>query len=98
MSGYVEEAVCRERQRVQEERFARDRERLEKGEQKIDTLEKAVVYLTEVTKQAREDIAEHDERLDTLEHRPGAISEKIWLMVVSAVISGVVAVLINLVF
>lgn len=98
MNGCVEEAVCRERQRVQEERFARDRERLEKGEQKIDTVEKAVVLLTEMTKHNTEDLQDHEKRLDAIEHRPGALVDKIVVGVISAGISGLVTVIINLIF
>ena len=94
----VEEAVCRERQRVQEERFARDRERLEKGEEKIDTIEKAVIYLTEQSRNDHESIQDHSRRLNTLEHRPGALLDKLIVAGLSAGVSGLVTIVINLLF
>lgn len=98
MSGYVEEAVCRERCQRQDERFARDKERLEKGEEKIDTIEKAMIYLTEQDRQKQEILKNHSERLDAIEHRPGAFLDKIIVGGVSAVISALVTVVINLIF
>ena len=94
---YTNEDVCRERLKRQDERFERDRQRLERGEEKIDTLEKAMIYLTENSKHLNESLNDHETRIETLEHRPGAISEKIWLAVASAVISGGVTLVINLI-
>lgn len=96
MDNNVPEAVCRERLRIQEERFSRDRERLEKGEEKIDTMEKAIVYLTENAKRVNEDISDHDKRLETLEHRPSMFWDKVIFGLISAVVSGGVAILFNL--
>lgn len=89
----VPEAVCRERLRVQEERFNRDRERLERGEQKIDSVEKAVVLLTEMAKQTKEDLADHDRRLETLEHRPNMWMDKAIAAGISAGVSGLIGLL-----
>lgn len=98
MSEHVEEAVCRERQRIQAERFARDRERLEKGEQKIDTIEKAVVYLTEQSRHQDRELADHETRLDAIEHRPGAFIDKVVTALVSAGIAAAITVVVNLLF
>lgn len=73
----VPEAVCRERLKTSDEHFKRCDERLKIGEGKIDTMEKAIVYLTEATKQTKEEISDHDRRLETLEHRPGVFWDKI---------------------
>ena len=95
MENCVSEAVCRERTRIQEERFARDRERLEKGEEKIDTMEKAIVYLTENAKRTNEELSDHDKRIETLEHRPSLLWDKVIFGIISAVVSGGVAILFN---
>lgn len=91
MENNVPEAVCRERNRVQDEHFKRVDKRLEKGEEKIDSVEKAVVLLTEMAKQTKEDIADHDKRLETLEHRPNMWMDKAIAAAISAGVSGVIA-------
>lgn len=91
MDNYVSEELCRERRCLQDERFSRDRERLEKGEDKIDSVEKAVVLLTEMAKQTKEDLADHDKRLETLEHRPNMWLDKGIAAGISAVVSGIIA-------
>ena len=96
MDNYVSEPVCRERSRVQEEHLKRVDERLKIGEGKIDNVEKAVVLLTEMAKQSREELADHDRRLETLEHRPNMWMDKIVAGIIAAIISGVIALLFNL--
>lgn len=97
MENYVTESVCRERRCLQDERFSRDRERLGKGEDKIDTMEKAIVYLTENAKRTNEELSDHDKRLETLEHRPSMWMDKVIAGIISAVISGAIAILFNVI-
>ena len=93
----VPEAVCQERLRIQEERFARDRERLEKCEERIEPVEKAVLLLTEIQKQAREELSDHSKRIETLEHRPNVWIDRIVGWGVSALIGGGIGLLFNIV-
>lgn len=92
---YVTEDLCHERRCRQDERFSRDQERLGKGEDKIDTMEKAIVYLTENAKRTNEELSDHDKRLATLEHRPSLLWDKVIFGIISAVVSGGVAILFN---
>ena len=92
---YVTEDLCKERRCVQNERFSRDQERLGKGEGKIDSVEKAVVLLTEMAKQTKEELSDHDKRLETLEHRPSLLWDKVIFGIISAIVSGGVAILFN---
>ena len=96
MENNVPEAVCRERNRVQDEHFKRVDERLKIGEGKIDSVEKAVVLLTEMAKQTKEELSDHDRRLETLEHRPNVWLDKVWAAAISAAVSGLIALLFNL--
>lgn len=86
----VPEAVCRERLKTTEEHFKRVDKRLEKGEEKMDSVEKAVVLLTEMAKQSKEAISDHENRLETLEHRPRMWVDKVGAAVISAGVSGIV--------
>ena len=56
MSETVSDALCRERQRVQDERFARDKER-------IEDLEKICEKLNRLSIEMGELIKKHDEEL-----------------------------------
>lgn len=94
----VPEAVCRERLKANDEHFKRVDKRLEIGEGKIDNVEKAVVLLTEMVKQNKEALSDHDKRLETLEHRPNMWMDKVWAAVISAATSAGVAGLIALLF
>ena len=94
-NNYVSEPLCKERQKTTDEHFKRVDERLKIGEGKIDTVEKAVVLLTEMTKHAKEDISDHDKRLETLEHRPSMWLDKVWTAVISVGVSGVMTLVIN---
>ena len=91
----VTEALCKERIKTSTEHFKRVDERLRIGEEKIDTVEKAVVLLTEITKQDRAAVQEHEKRLETLEHRPNMWLDKIIAGIIAAVISGGVALVFN---
>lgn len=96
MDYNVPEAVCRERLKTADEHFKRIDKRLEVGETKLESVEKAVILLTEISKQAKEDISDHDKRLATLEHRPSMFWDKVIFGIISAVVSGGVAVIFNL--
>ncbi len=94
--NYVSEPLCKERQKTTDEHFKRVDERLKIGEGKIDTVEKAVVLLTEMSKHTQEAVSDHDKRIESLEHRPIVIWDKVIFGIISAVVSGGVAILFNI--
>lgn len=62
--------ICDTRRRVMDERFARDKERLDRQEDKQDRLETLTVQMGEILKNQNKAIESHDVRITTLEHRP----------------------------
>lgn len=93
--NYITEPLCRERQKTTDEHLKRVDERLKIGEGKIDTVEKAVVLLTEMSKHTQEAVSDHDKRLENLEHRPSLLWDKVIFGIISAVVSVVVALVMN---
>ena len=77
------------RNKLVDERFERDKERLEKLESSVQALTDASLRLVETQKRDHEDIQEHAKRLAELEHRPGQWMDK---LIAAGVSSGVAAV------
>lgn len=95
MDNNVSEVLCKERRKTTDEHFKRVDERLRLGEEKIDTVEKAVVLLTEMTKQNKKDIEEHDKAIEEVKKRPTQLWDKVIFGIISAVVSGIVTVVFN---
>lgn len=85
--------VCEVYQRMNDERFARDKERIKRLEDLTEKVSECNIQLSEITKSHNEKIAEHDKRLDEIEHRPGAL----WDKVISGVIAAAVAFLMGVI-
>lgn len=66
----VSDTLCRERQRVQDERFKRDLERIEDLEQVCDKLNRLSIEMSELVKKHDEQLAAQAQRLDAIEQRP----------------------------
>nr|DAI55745.1 MAG TPA: Hemolysin [Caudoviricetes sp.] len=87
----VTQAEMHAREQLVDERFSRDKERLEKLESSVQALTDASLRLVETQKRDHEDIQEHAKRLAELEHRPGQWADR----VVAALISSGVAALVS---
>ena len=83
----VTESVCAARRALNDDRFARDKERLEKTEDLIDKVTECQIPLTEIMKSHNEKIADHEKRLGEIEHRPVAWVDKFIAAVIAAVVS-----------
>ncbi len=66
----VSDTLCRERQRVQDERFKRDLERIEDLEQVCDKLNRLSIEMSELVKKHDEQLTAQAQRLDAIEQRP----------------------------
>lgn len=73
----VSETLCSERQKIQDERFARDKERIENLEKMCGELKQLSTQMGELLKKYDEQLGEHkaelkqqEERLTAIEQRP----------------------------
>lgn len=99
MPDVVNENLCRERQRVQDERFARDKERIEDLEQVCDKLNRLSIEMSELVKKHDEQLSAQAQRLESIEQKPLRWWEKFTGAIItalgSAVGGGVLALLIE---
>ena len=70
MSDMVEETLCKERQRIHDERFARDKERIEDLEQVCEKLNRLSIEMGELVKKHDEQLAQQGKRLEAVEQKP----------------------------
>ena len=77
-----------QRSQLVDERFSRDKERLDKLESSVQALTEASLRLVATQERDHEDIQEHTKRLTELEHRPGQWMDK---LVAAGISSGVAA-------
>lgn len=102
---YVTEVVCTERHKNADDRFARDKERLDKAEthqaeqdertQKIETL---IVQTSEILKNHDAKIENHDQRIGALESKPGKSWENFKNLLIGALTTGLVTAILAFVF
>jgi hypothetical protein len=89
-----EEHVSRDqfegRRAVVDERFSRDMERLEHAEDKLNDLQRLTIVTNELVQQHEKQLAEHEERINTLERKPVSKAERIEMIILTAVISALV--------
>lgn len=89
MSETVSDALCRERQRVQDERFARDKERIEDLEKICEKLNRLSIEMSELVKKHDEQLNWQAQRLDAIEQKPLHWWEKFTGAVITALGSAV---------
>ena len=95
MENNVPEALCQERIKRQEERFARDKERMEKTEELLNKVSECQIQLTEISKAHDDKIADHEKRLDEIEHQPKDRMDKIINGFISAIVAFIMGVILN---
>lgn len=89
--------VCRVHQQMLNERFGRDKERLdamdrkhEETERRQEQIEKLSVQMGEMLKNHNDKLDDHDKRIVHLEKKPSVIWDKIILTAVTGVISALI--------
>lgn len=99
MSDMVEETLCKERQRIHDERFARDKERIEDLEQVCDKLNRLSIEMSELVKKHDEQLVQQAQRLEAVEQKPLRWWEKFTGAIItalgSAIGGGVLALLVQ---
>lgn len=99
----VRYSVCEEHKKVIDERFARDKERLDHMETKLDEVQTLSIQMGEILKkyddklegQSRE-LESHEARLKTLEVKPAKLWDKLVYALLGALASGFAALVVNL--
>lgn len=83
----VTEEICALRVKAFDERFQRDKERLEKIEALTQEVSKCNIQLTEIIRSQGEAIRDHEERLHEIERRPGVLWDKVTAGIIAASVS-----------
>ena len=91
MSEPIMRDLCNERMHTHDERFSRDKERLDDHESRIKTTEEAVILLTSLQARQNDVNAEVETRLIKIENRPGAFWDKLLGAGIAAVISALIS-------
>ena len=99
----VRYSVCEEHKKVIDERFARDKERLDHMETKLDEVQMLSIQMGEILKkyddklegQSRE-LESHEARLKTLEIKPAKLWDKLVYALLGALASGFAALIVNM--
>ena len=89
MSESVSDARCRDRQRVQDVRFARDKERIEDLEKICEKLNRLSIEMGELIKKHDEELNHQSRRLQGIEQKPLRWWEKFAGAVITALGSAV---------
>ena len=100
----VRYSVREEHKKVIDERFARDKERLDHMETKLDEVQTLSIQMGEILKkyddklegQSRE-LESHEARIKTLEVKPAKLWDKLVYALLGALASGFAALVVNLV-
>ena len=77
--------------KLYDERFERDKERLNKLEKLTEEVSKCSIRLSEMVENDRKDIEDHERRIDAIEHKPSDM----WDKIISGIIAAVVAFLVG---
>lgn len=95
----VGETLCAERQKVQDERFARDKERIENLEKMCGELQQLSTQMGELLKKYDEQLSEQDERIKAIEQKPAkrwdSVVTTIFTNLASALTGALIAILIK---
>lgn len=83
------------RNRLCDERFARDKERIEAQEAAMQDVRTLTVQMGEILKKYDKSIEAHEKRLCDLERQPADQYSKVKLIVITAIISGVIGAIIT---
>lgn len=82
------------RDKLVDERFGRDKERLDKLDDAMAQMTTLCTQLSEIQRRDHEDLKEHDSRICELEHRPSQWIDRIVAAVISSGVAAAVSFLI----
>ena len=91
MENTITRELCGERMHTHDERFSRDKERLDNHEQRIKTTEEAVILLTSLQAQQQQSETALHKRVRALEKRPSVWWDRLAAAVLAALVSAVMA-------
>lgn len=91
----VNEALCAERRRIEEERFRRDKDRLDSLEPLMRKLSECTVQNAQIIKAHESKLDDHEKRLDEIEHQPKAWMDKIISGIIAAAVAALMGMLIK---
>lgn len=83
----MNDQYCAEHEKLCDERFARDKERIDKLENLTGKIGECNIKLSALVEHHDDKLKDHEGRLDDLESRPG----NLWDKVISGIIAAVVA-------
>lgn len=99
---YVTEQLCAARRNMDDERFGRDKSRIEKAENRLDDIEKVMhemsecnTKLTIMVENLSKSNDDHEKRIADIEKKPGANWDKAIAAAIGAVVSYVIGVIIS---
>ena len=87
----VSKDVCEERSKVYDERFTRDKERLDEMEKMQKTMSDLLIKLTALLENQSKQVDKYEDRICAIEKKPQTWLDRLTSVLISAVISGVVA-------
>lgn len=83
------------RNRLCDERFARDKERLEAQEESTQKVRELTIQMGEILKRLTDTSVSHDKRLCELERQPADQYGKVKLVIISGVIGAIITTVVN---
>lgn len=89
----VNEAVCAARRKIDDERFSRDKDRLDNIEPLMRKLSECTVQNAQIIKAHESKLSDHEKRLDEIEHQPKAWMDKIWSGIIAAAVAAMMGLL-----
>ena len=89
----VGKEVYEVRERLIDERFSRDKERIDRLEKLTEEVSKCNIQLSQMLANYNERLQDHEKRIDDIEHRPIAWQDKLWAAVTSSVVALIVSLL-----
>lgn len=99
---YVTEQLCAARRSADDERFGRDKSRLDKAEERLDDMEKLLhqvsecnAKLTIMVENLKKSDEDHEERISDIEKKPGSYWEKIVAGVIGAAVAALMAIVLK---
>lgn len=95
MDNAISKGVFDATNKVNDERFARDKHDLEKHDEAIQKLTQLTAEIGQLVKQHDDTIKNHESRIDTLEHKPSVWFDRIVSGIVAAVIAAIVTAVIS---
>lgn len=99
---YVTEQLCEARRKTDDERFGRDKSRIEKAEKRIDDMEKLLhevsecnAKLTILVENQGKTSDDHEKRITEIEKKPGKYWDKVIAGVIGAIVTAVMALILG---